>query len=59
MCDYGLHNVQSRSAKIGDKLITFGTGSRGFAAPEDTSVAVCLLPGTELSFVEEVASVRL
>jgi len=53
--------VQSRSAKIGDKLITrnFGTGSRGFAAPEDTSVAVCLLPGTELSFVEEVASIRL
>jgi hypothetical protein len=61
MCDYGLHNVQSRPAKIGDKLITrsFGTGSRPFAAPEDTSAAVRLLPGTELSLVEEVASVRL
>ncbi len=61
MCDYSLHNVKSRPAKIGDKLITrkFGTGSRGFAAPEDASVAVCLLPGTELSFVEEVAGVRL
>jgi hypothetical protein len=51
MCDYSLRNVQSRPAKIGDKLITrnFGTGSRGFAAPEGTRAAVCLLPGTELS----------
>jgi hypothetical protein len=58
MCDYSLHNVKSRPAKVGDKLTTrnFGTGTRGFSAPEDVSVAVCLLPGTELSFV---ASVRL
>jgi hypothetical protein len=36
----------------GEKLVThnFGTGTRGFAAPEDCSVAVCLLPGTELAF---------
>jgi hypothetical protein len=56
MCDYSLHNVKSRPAKVGDKLTTgdFGTGTRGFAAPEDRSVAVCLLPGTELSFAEEV-----
>jgi hypothetical protein len=61
MCDYSLHNVKSRRAKVGDKLTTrnFGTGTRGFAAPEDASMAVCLLPGTELSFVEEVAGVRL
>ena len=61
MCDYSLHNVRSRPAKIGDKLTNgkFGTGSRGFSAPEDASVAVCLLPGTELSFVEEVAGIRL
>jgi hypothetical protein len=61
MCDYRLHNVQSLPAKIGDKLITrnFGTGSRRFAAPEDTRAAVRLLPGTELSPVEEVASARL
>ncbi len=61
MCDYSLHNVKSRPAQVGDKLTTrnFGTGTRGFAAPEDASVAVCLLPGTELSFVEEVAGVRL
>ena len=56
MCDYSLHNVKTRPAKIGDKLTTrdFGTGTHGFAASEDASVAVCLLPGTELSFAEEV-----
>jgi len=56
MCDYSLHSVKSRRAKIGDKLTTrdFGTGTRGFAASEDVNVAVCVLPGTELSFSEEV-----
>jgi hypothetical protein len=41
---------------MGEKLVThnFGTGTRGFAAPGDTSVAVCLLPGTELAFDEPV-----
>ena len=49
MCDYSLHHVKSRPAKVGDKLTTrdFGLGTRGFAAPEDESVAVCVLPGTE------------
>jgi hypothetical protein len=56
MCDYSLHHVKSRPAKVGDKLNTrnFGMGTRGFSAPEDASVAVCVLPGTELSFVNEV-----
>jgi hypothetical protein len=56
MCDYSLHSVKSRPAKIGDKLATrdFGTGTRGFAAAEDPSVAVCVLPGTELAFADEV-----
>jgi hypothetical protein len=56
MCDYSLHSVRSRPAKVGDKLTThdFGTGTRGFAAAEDMNVAVCVLPGTELSFAEEV-----
>src|SRR5271169_3382160 len=56
MCDYSLHNVKSRPAKVGDKLTTrnFGTGTLGFAASEDANVAVCLLPGTELSFADEV-----
>jgi hypothetical protein len=57
MCDYSLQNVKSRAAEVGDKLITrdFGTGTRGFAAPEDSTIAVCLLPGTELGFSEPVA----
>ena len=56
MCDYSLHNVKSRPAKVGDKLTThnFNTGTRGFAAPEDASTAVCVLPGTELAFANEV-----
>jgi hypothetical protein len=55
MCDYSLHHVKSRPAKVGDKLTTrnFGTGTRGFAAPEDLSTAVCVLPGTELAFAHE------
>jgi hypothetical protein len=56
MCDYSLHSVKSRPAKVGDKLTTrdFGTGTRGFAASEDRNVAVCVLPGTELAFAHEV-----
>ena len=60
MCDFSLHHVKSRPAKVGDKLTTrdFRTGTRGFAASEDVSTAVCLLPGTELSFADEVACSR-
>ena len=56
MCDYSLHNVKSRPAKVSDKLTTrnFNTGTRGFAAPEDVETAVCVLPGTELAFGKEV-----
>ena len=56
MCDYSLHSIKSHPAKVGDKLTTrdFGTGTRGFAPSEDASVAVCVRPGTELSFVREV-----
>jgi hypothetical protein len=46
----------SRPAKVGDKLTTrdFGAGTRGFAASVNLSVAVCVLPGTELAFAHEV-----
>jgi hypothetical protein len=56
MCDYSLQSILSRPAKVGDKLTTrnFGTGTRGFAAPEAPTVAVCVLPGTELAFSSEV-----
>ena len=56
MCDYSLHSIKSRPAKVGDKLTTcyFGTGTRGFAASEDSNVVVCVRPGTEISFAREV-----
>ena len=59
MCDYSLQNVKSRPASVGDKLTTrnFGTGTRGFAASEDSTTAVCVLPGTELAFSKEIACV--
>ena len=56
MCDYSLSSVRSQPASVGDKLITrnFGTGTRGFCTPQDTDVAVCVLPGTELVFADDV-----
>ena len=56
MCDYSLQSIVSRPAKVGDKLTTrdFGTGTRGFAAPEYHTIAVCVLPGTELAFSSAV-----
>jgi hypothetical protein len=57
MCDYSLEFVASRPAKVGDKLISTGfpqTVSRGFASVDDRNVAVCLLPGTELAFADDV-----
>jgi hypothetical protein len=57
MCDYSLRNVASRPARVGDKLVStsFPTSStRGFAAIGEPNVAVCLLPGTELAFEENV-----
>jgi hypothetical protein len=57
MCDYSLHLVASRPAKVGEKLVsTKFTSSitRGFASVEERNVAVCLLPGTELAFEKEV-----
>lgn len=58
MCDYSLHHVASRPAKVGDRLETtnfVGTITRGFAEPGAPNVAVCLLPGTEVAFEREVA----
>jgi hypothetical protein len=56
MCDYSLHHVKSRPAKVGDKLrtVNFRTGTRGFASPDDRTTAVCVLPGTELAFSDDV-----
>ena len=57
MCDYSLHLVASRPARVGDKLISTSfphTVTRGFASVDDRHMAVCLLPGTELAFEEEI-----
>ena len=57
MCDYSLHAVQSRPAVVGETLVTTtfrGTSTRGFASESDRAVAVCMLPGTELAFAENV-----
>ena len=57
MCDYSLHNVATRPAKVGDKLVTTrfsNSGTGGFAAIGEPNVAVCLRPGTELALEKEV-----
>jgi hypothetical protein len=57
MCDYSLHGVAARPAKVGDKLVTTdfrNTTTRGFSAVGEPRVAVCLLPGTEVVFEREV-----
>lgn len=57
MCDYSLHAVATRPAQVGETLITTmfrGTQTRGFASEGEPTVAVCMLPGTELAFAEDV-----
>ena len=57
MCDYSLHAVASRPARVGDKLMTThfpGSITHGLAAVTEPQVAVCLLPGTEVAFDREV-----
>jgi hypothetical protein len=58
MCDYSLHLVASRPAAVGDKLVSTDFArsiTRGFAAVGDSDTAVCLLPGTELAFEDNVS----
>lgn len=62
MCDYSLHLVASRPAKVGDKLVAtrfVNSITRGFAAVGQPDVAVCLLPGTELAFDDDVQYERV
>jgi hypothetical protein len=57
MCEYSLHHVRNRPAKIEDKLVAtkfHNSITRGFAAVGEPNVAVCLLPGTEIAFDEKV-----
>src|SRR6266446_5012019 len=57
MCDYSLENVASRAARVGEKLVStqfVNSLTRGFAATGEPNVAVCLLPGTEIAFDQDV-----
>jgi len=57
MCDYSLHHVATRPARIEDKLVATkfpNSITRGFAAVGEPNVAVCLLPGTEIAFDQNV-----
>ena len=57
MCDYSLHAVASRPARVGETLITTtfrGTSTRSFACENEPMIAVCLRPGTELAFDQDV-----
>ena len=59
MCDYSLHLVASRPARVGEELVSTrfpNSSTRGFAPVGERNVAVCLLPGTELAFEKEVES---
>jgi hypothetical protein len=61
VCDYSLHLVKSRPAKVGEKLVSTNFASsitRGFAAVGEPTVAVCLLPGTEVAFEKDVIEYR-
>ena len=56
MCDYSLHAVATRPAEVAETLVStnFFTGTHGFASPDDPKVAVCLRPGTEIAFENDV-----
>lgn len=56
MCDYSLHDVATRPAEVAETLVStnFSTGTHGFASPDDMEVAVCLRPGTEIAFENDV-----
>jgi hypothetical protein len=57
MCDYSLEYVASRQAAVADRLVSTqfsDTITRGFASTDDVNTAVCLRPGTEIAFDQEV-----
>src|SRR5271167_2130576 len=57
MCDDSLHFVASRPANIDEKLVVTDfakSTTRGFTAIGEPNMAVCLRPGTELAFEDNV-----
>jgi hypothetical protein len=59
MCDYSLRHLASRPAVVDDKLKVSrfsNSMSIGFAGAEDVRMPVCVLPGTELAFDDNIAT---
>lgn len=59
MCDYSLKHLASRPATVDDKLTVSkfsSTVSIGFTADDADGKVVCVLPGTELAFEENIAT---
>ncbi len=57
MCDYSLHLIASRPAQVADRLVSTDfvkSITRGFTEVGEPEVAVCLLPGTEVAFDNDV-----
>jgi hypothetical protein len=57
MCDFSLEHLASRPAKVGDQLVTTKFGGRfttGFCSVGESSLAVCIKPGTEIAFEREI-----
>lgn len=53
MCDYSLEQQASREAVAGEHLVTTAflhSTTVGFANGNDSELAVCLKPGTEIAF---------
>ena len=62
MCDYSLHAVASRPAEVAETLVSSkfqSTTTRGFASLDNPQVAVCLRPGTEIAFENDVQTAGL
>jgi hypothetical protein len=62
MCDYSLEHVASRPARIGDRLVTTSfpkSLTLGFCAMGQPNVAVCVQPGTEIAFDNEIEQPRV
>jgi hypothetical protein len=62
MCDYSLHTVASLPAEVAETLVSSkfqSTTTRGFASLDNPQVAVCLRPGTEIAFENDVQTAGL
>jgi hypothetical protein len=57
MCEYSLEFMASRPAKVGEQLVITKfphSITRGFCSIAEPNIAVCLRPGTEIAFEDDV-----